>query len=80
MGSNMKKVINWIKSLFIEKEVLSTDVNLDPSFYLKERNYHEQNIMDINDEISRLEEERQHHEYFMNIADTMYSKLIQKVN
>lgn len=55
-----------------------TDVNLDPSFYLKERNYHEQNIMDINDEISRLEEERQHHEYFMNIADTMYSKLIQK--
>ncbi len=57
-----------------------TFTNLDPSFCLNERNYHEQNIMDINDTIQRLEEKRAQHEYYMNIADTMYSKLIQKVN
>lgn len=54
--------------------------NLDPAFYERERNYHEQAIMEINDEISELEEERSKHEYFYNISNTMYSKLIQKVN
>lgn len=57
-----------------------SSTNLDPKFYLKERNYHEQAIMDINDEILELEEERSKHEYFMNIADVMYSKLIVKGN
>lgn len=56
----------------------SIDVNLDPNFYLRERNYHEEVIMEINDEISKLEEERAKHEYFYNISSTMYSKLIQK--
>lgn len=58
----------------------SIEENTSPTFYLKERNYHEQAIMDINDEILELEEERSKHEYFMNIADVMYSKLIVKGN
>ena len=70
----------WGKLRLVEIGTPSIDVNLNPSFYLKERNFHEQSIMDINDEITALEEERAQHEYFYNIADTMYSKLIQKVN
>lgn len=58
----------------------STDENTDPSFYERERNYHEQAIMEINDEILALEEARLHHEYIYNIADAMYSKLVQKEN
>lgn len=58
----------------------SIEENTSSKFYLKERNYHEQAIMDINDEILELEEERSKHEYFMNIADVMYSKLIVKGN
>lgn len=56
----------------------SIDVNLDPDFYKHERDFHEAVIMEINDEISKLEEERAKHEYFYNISSTMYSKLIQK--
>ena len=55
-----------------------SSTNQDPEFYRKEMNFHEEVIMEINDEITALEEERAKHEYFYNISNTMYSNLIQK--
>lgn len=72
------KFFDWLFSYQEEKP--EVEENTDPSFYERERNYHEQAIMEINDEILFLEEQRAKHEYFFNISDTMYSKLVQKEN
>lgn len=74
----INEFFDWLFSYDEEKKAI--DPNLDPAFYERERNYHEREIMEINDFIQQLEEERSKHEYFFNVADTMYSKLIQKVN
>src|SRR5512138_3789314 len=68
--------LTWDK---LKSERIGTQsINPDIAFYEKERNYHEQQIMDINDLVQQLEEERARHEYFYNVADSMYSQLIQK--
>lgn len=79
--NKVNKFFDWLFSYKGEQPFTGGQfTNLDPAFYERERNYHEQAIMEINDEISELEEERSKHEYFYNISNTMYSKLIQKVN
>lgn len=84
----LKKLSNGLDSFIVflvhmwdtpkSEEIGGASTNNDPAFYANERNYHEQAIMEINDEISELEEERSQHEYFYNIANLMYGKLVQK--